>query len=138
MVIFMDTSSLIKRYIQENGSDKIDEYYKEENDIFISPITPIEFHSALRRKLRENTINIDTFYKALSAWSKEESIYEIVLFNRRLVLEAIQLIDYENIKTLDSIQLTSAKLQKLDEFVTSDKQLYSVATKYLSCKVTFI
>ncbi|MGC8771405.1 MAG: type II toxin-antitoxin system VapC family toxin [Brevinematia bacterium] len=138
MVVFIDTSSLIKRYIEEDGSEIIDKYYKNENEIFISPITPIEFISALKRKLREKTIDLENFYRAISEWSKEELSYNIILFNKILVSEAIKLIENEPLKTLDSLQLASAKLQVLDEFVTSDRKLVQVAAKYLPCKITFI
>ncbi|MCX7759527.1 MAG: type II toxin-antitoxin system VapC family toxin, partial [bacterium] len=61
MVIFIDTSSLIKRYVEEDGSTKVDKYYKGKNEIFISPITPIEFKAALKRKLQEKTIDSNTY-----------------------------------------------------------------------------
>ncbi len=138
MVVFIDTSSLIKRYIEEKGSSKVDFYYKNGNEIFISPVTPIEFRSALKRKLKEKTINLESYYKALDGWSKEESNYKIVVFNHILVIEAIQLIEEEFIKTLDSIQLASAKMRNFDEFITSDKQLFNIASKNLKYKVSFI
>jgi len=138
MVVFIDTSSLIKRYIEEKGSSKVDFYYKNGNEIFISPVTPIEFRSALKRKLKEKTINLESYYKALDGWSKEESNYKIVVFNHILVIEAIQLIEEEFIKTLDSIQLASAKMGNFDEFITSDKQLFNIASKNLKYKVSFI
>lgn len=138
MVVFIDTSSLIKRYIEEDGSEIIDKYYKNENEIIISPITPIEFISALQRKLREKTIDLETYHRAISEWSKEELSYNIILFNKILVSEAIKLIENGPLRTLDSLQLASAKLQVLDEFVTSDRKLVQVAAKYFSCKVTFI
>lgn len=138
MVIFIDTSSLIKRYIEEEGSSLIDKYYDEKNDICISPITSIEFYSALARKLRENTISMDTYNKAIVAWKKEEINYNIVFFNRLLVLRAIELIEREVIKTLDSIQLSSAIFSVPDEFVTSDKRLFDLSSKYLTCKLTLI
>ncbi len=56
MVIFIDTSSLIKRYITEIGSDIIDSLFNDENEICISPVTAIEMRSALGRKLRDGSM----------------------------------------------------------------------------------
>lgn len=39
---FLDTSALFKRYMQEKGSDIVDELFKEENLLFISSITLCE------------------------------------------------------------------------------------------------
>jgi hypothetical protein len=35
MVIFFDTSSLLKRYVEEKGSVEVDEYFIHENSIWI-------------------------------------------------------------------------------------------------------
>jgi len=50
MLIFMDTSSLVKRYIDESGTSDVDAYFQSKNSIFISAITPIEVHSTFREK----------------------------------------------------------------------------------------
>ena len=45
MVVFIDTSALAKRYIEEAGSKEVDSCFQEQNDIFLAPITPIEMRS---------------------------------------------------------------------------------------------
>jgi PIN domain nuclease of toxin-antitoxin system len=66
MVVFIDTSSLLKRYIEENGSTKVDTYYSLKNTLFISPVTILEVNSALNRKVNDETINEETYEKAIS------------------------------------------------------------------------
>ncbi len=49
MRYFFDTSALVKRYVQETGSDLVDKAFEEANQIIVSAITRIETLSAFRR-----------------------------------------------------------------------------------------
>ena len=57
MVVFLDTSVLAKRYIEEVGSDVIDEYFSEANEIFLAPITSIEIASVFRRRGEDGSLS---------------------------------------------------------------------------------
>ena len=50
LLIFIDTSSLVKRYIEEDDSSKIDELFIAQNEIAISPITAVEMTSVFNPK----------------------------------------------------------------------------------------
>ncbi len=50
--LFFDTSALIKRYIQEAGSDLVDELMDSAMEIYVSAISRIESNSAINRLLR--------------------------------------------------------------------------------------
>ncbi len=80
MLVFIDTSSLIKRYIQEDGSDKIDNYFVDGNEILLSPITTIEIASTFNRKLRDRTISLDTMDKAKQLFNIDYNSYNIIAF----------------------------------------------------------
>jgi uncharacterized protein len=127
MVIFIDTSSLIKRYVQEEGSGDVDAYFRDENDICIAPTTAIELRAALSIKLREKSISADSHEKAIGSWEFEERSFDTVAFDESLVLTALDMIDRYPVKTLDSIQLAAAMVSAPDAFITSDKQLYQIA-----------
>ncbi|MBK7058742.1 MAG: type II toxin-antitoxin system VapC family toxin [Leptospiraceae bacterium] len=49
MKSFFDTSSLVKKYIDESGSDTVTELFQNSDEVVLSPITRIEFQSALQR-----------------------------------------------------------------------------------------
>jgi len=49
MILFFDTSALIKRYISETGSNKVDELFEISENIIVSPVTKIEVYSSLKR-----------------------------------------------------------------------------------------
>ena len=54
MKIFLDTSSLIKLYHFESGTDYLDQIFEEYiiSEIFLSDIAKVEFNSAIWKKVR--------------------------------------------------------------------------------------
>lgn len=138
MVIFIDSSSLIKRYVAENGSDLVDKYFTDENDICISPVTTIEIHSALGRKLRDGDIAYETHQKAIQLWDDDFPHIIKIPFSESLIKLVKELIDRNGIKTLDAIQTGSAVLSLSSELVTSDRQMFKVFQSFSDRKSTFI
>ncbi len=138
MLIFMDTSALVKRYIEEQGSFEVDAYYSSANEIAIAPITPIEFHSALSRKREDKSIEESTYDEAIISWRAEKQYYNSLPLNDPTRECAIAILKRNRLRTLDSIQLASAILISSDEFVVADKQLFKVARELLEKEVTLI
>ncbi len=131
MKAFIDTSSLIKRYVQESGSDAFEKFLETISEILIAPTTWLEIHSVLERRLREKTMSkADAELIELNAYADLQYM-GIIKWNEELEKTAAALIRKYQLKVMDSIQLASGKLSKSDLFVTSDKQLYAHARKEL-------
>jgi predicted nucleic acid-binding protein len=126
MVVFIDTSSLIKRYVEEQGSDEVDRYFSENTDIYISPVTPVEMYAALKRKLRDESISSETYRNALKLWQDDFNNYSVVLFNDELIAKALDIVNTHDVKTLDALQIGAALLSRAEESVTSDRQMHRV------------
>lgn len=138
MVIFLDTSSLVKRYISEEGSLRVDNYFIEKNDICIFPVTEIEIRAALNRKLRDGDISYDTMNKAVQFWAIDLNNINIIEFTESLVINSIRMIETHGIKTLDAIQISSALISGAAELVTSDRQMFKIFQSFNDIKSTFI
>jgi len=61
MRIFCDSSSFVKKFIQETGSDEADEYCLKATSIGLSIICLPEMLSALNRKIRENNLTKENY-----------------------------------------------------------------------------
>jgi uncharacterized protein len=138
MKLFADTSALVKRYIEESGSDRVDELFFYADGIIISPVTRIELNSAFSRRLLDKSIDKKSSDMALSEFNKELEFFKVIAFNNHVEDEAVTLIKKHGMKTLDAIQLSSVKLSDADSFITSDKRLYDIAIKELSGECVFI
>ena len=129
MRAFIDTSSLFKKYIEENGSKKLEELLGSVSEIIIAPITILEVNSILERRLKEKSIN------SLDAkWIEKEFLLDydyfgIIEFNDDLVRECIRVVRRYQLKVLDGIQLSSAIFSRPQLFIVSDLRLFEAAKK---------
>lgn len=138
MVVFIDTSSLSKRYVEEDGSELVDSYFVSGNIIWLAPTTPIEIRSVLSRRKREKSLSNEVVDSELVEWLKEEPEFQIEAFSPQLRKEAIEIVESIGIKTLDAIQLGAARLAGAEVFVTSEKALAAAAQASFSGTVVFI
>ena len=131
MNYFFDTSALIKKYIFENGSDKVDELMNQADGIFVSTITEIEAFSTFRRLLIENAIGKNDYEILKDEFKIDYQYYNQVSFDMDVSNNAKILIDKYQLKTLDSIQLGTALLvnSEIDYFVVCDDKLIKSGKK---------
>jgi predicted nucleic acid-binding protein len=110
VIIFFDTSSLVKRYIEEPGSDDVDRQFFTADTVILSHITKTELLSALTRRRNDNSIDEDSYISATGTIEEDILQFEILPFNKNLENQAIEMIQKHGMKTLDAIQLASALL----------------------------
>ncbi|MBI5194349.1 MAG: type II toxin-antitoxin system VapC family toxin [Nitrospirae bacterium] len=132
MKAFLDTSSLIKLYHQEEGSDfVIETLSKDVEEIFLSELALIEFRSALWKKIREKEMEKNTAIEVIKYFQNDCNKFQWILLHSNLVKSASQLLmNYggRGLRTLDSLQLATALTLKEEEciFLTSDKLLQTL------------
>ncbi len=137
MNAFIDTSALFKKYSDEPGRDKFLSLLDEIDVIYVSPVTPVELHSIVFRKVHEKQIlRKDALYIA-KEFERDYIYFGKVNYNENLEWNAIRCIAEHNVRSLDAIQLASGILAETDLFVTSDKFLYKKATEIFT-NVEFI
>jgi predicted nucleic acid-binding protein len=131
MIYFFDTSALIKRYVQEKGSNIVDNLMESADEIFISAITRIESISAARRLLEERSLSKSDFSVFKDNLASDFPFFTVVDFSEYIENKAIELIEKHQIKTLDAIQLACclAVKEDIDHLVTSDVKLERTASE---------
>ncbi|MFH0974891.1 MAG: type II toxin-antitoxin system VapC family toxin [Spirochaetota bacterium] len=125
MNFFFDTSALIKKYIIENGSDKVDKLLNEAENVYISAITEIETFSTFKRLLIEKAIDKEEYEILKNEFETDFQYYSIINFDKSISSNAKSLIEKYQLKSLDSIQLGTALYLKdeIDFFVVCDEKL---------------
>lgn len=119
MKIFLDTSSLIKLYHAESGTDELDNLFESNSiqEIFLSEITKIEFNSAIWKKVRTKDLTIDEATEITDSFTNDYDNYSFVGSDYDLILRAKDLVTkygVQGLRTLDSIQLASVIAIKSD------------------------
>ncbi len=129
MRYYFDTSALVKRYIKESGSEVIDDAIDKAHEILVSALTHIEAISALRRLLSEEKICKADYEKLKSELDKDFKDFTILPILQETLNKAYQIVDSEDLRTLDAIQLATVIIasEKFDKLVAADQRLLSAA-----------
>lgn len=134
---FLDTSSLCKKYIEEDGSDKLTELLDQLSQVIISPVCWLEMHSAIERRLHEKTIMLEQTVRIYTEMKKDFHFFAKVIWDEDMENKSIEFIRHYRLRTLDSVQMAAAFLSQPDIFITSDRKLSDIARKEFK-KVQFI
>ena len=131
MNLFFDTSALIKKYIDEKGSDKVDELFNNAENIYVSNITEIETLSTFKRLQIENEITEEEYLNLKKEIDIDFNSFEILELDYEIINCSKEVIDKYQLKSLDSIQLGSLLVIKeiIDYFIVCDKKLLEAGKK---------
>lgn len=129
MKAFLDTSSLIKLYHQEEGADFVmDALSNDVEEILLSELAVLEFRSALWKKIREKEIEERVAIEVIQCFQKDRGNFQWLLLQSDIVESASHLLmkyGGHGLRTLDSLQLATALTLREDKciFLTFDKLL---------------
>ena len=133
MKIFLDTSSLIKLYHSEIGTDLLDKIFEDFviNEIFLSDIAKVEFSSAIWKKVRTKDLTEKEANDILLSFTDDYGNYTFIEIDSELVQYARDLVakyGLKGLRTLDSFQLSSILKIKSDLTfaVTADDLLKTI------------
>lgn len=131
MRVFVDTSSLFKKYVNEPGSDVFENTLSRATEIAVSPVTWIEMNAAIERRLTGRSLSAEQADWLRAEAKKDFTYFFQVLWNENLENKAVELIRKHALKTMDAVQLASGFLSESELFLTSDQKLYKEAKKVL-------
>jgi hypothetical protein len=129
--IFLDTSSLAKRYIQEPGSEELEGLFRSVVDnVYISTLAIAELSAAIGRKIRNKDIQEEAGAGAMQEFEKDrQSWFTKVPLTEDLAEFAASLAIQHPLKGSDAVHLSSAAASTVDLFVASDTRLLKTAKK---------
>ena len=127
MRAFIDTSSLIKKYQMEPGRDKLLKMLDAIDEIVVSPVTYIELLCSIQRNCEESRLPRHDLLRFKEEVDLDFGYYLKIPLNEDLERAAFDLRQKHPLKSLDLIQLSSAKIAHAKIFITSDKFLHKIA-----------
>ncbi len=110
MILYLDTSALVKRYVEEDKSEEVDNLWEETIEIASSTVVFAESMATFRRKFREGVFSEAEYIQTISEFKNEYHRFIIVPISSELnrIIEEI-LLKYP-LRGFDSIHLASALL----------------------------
>uniref|UniRef100_A0A7C2FXR5 PIN domain-containing protein n=1 Tax=Thermosphaera aggregans TaxID=54254 RepID=A0A7C2FXR5_9CREN len=136
-IAYLDTSAIVKRYIQEVGSDIVASVYSNawqgEAKISFSLWNIGEVLGVLDKYYRRGWLTGEDFKLARREFIGETlrmlklRILRIVPVKPSIVVKSWRLVEKYHVYQADAIQIASSKEVKAEEFYTGDKTLCSIA-----------
>ena len=137
MNVFLDTSAIVKIYVDEAYSEIIRGIYSTpDNTLFVADIAKVEFCSAIKKRLDQIDIEEEQYASIKTYFLNDYVVgFEVIKSEERLFDQALGLIHGYSLKAYDSVQLAAAlQCQNLLQnqeliFVSFDKKLINAAQK---------
>ena len=132
MILYCDTSALIKLLVREPGSDRMHQASSEAEAIGVCRITWAEAMAAMARRQREDPASSTDLEQARQLLNRTWAQFVIVAISQRLVEAAGRYADAFALRGYDSVQLAAAHELNLSTdlpitFASFDRRLNQAA-----------
>lgn len=111
VIYYLDSSALVKRYIEENGSVWVRDSLAPgaDNQVFIAAITQVEITAAIMGRVRNNSV---LYSDAIAVCEKiaddVANEYQIVQLTEAVFANAVTLAMQQPLRGYDAVQLAAA------------------------------
>ena len=112
MILFCDSSALVKLYVQEDGSDAVVAQAAASELIAVCRIAWVEVMSALARRLRESPTDAAIIAAARDRFAVDWPQYVCLEVTQELAELAGDYADTFALRAYDSVQLAAAELAR--------------------------
>ena len=130
MNVFLDSSALAKRYVQEAGSGRLEDILSSASSLGVSVICVSEIVSALCRRRREKKLRAQEYAKAKRALFEDVEDSSVVNVTSQVVARAVQLLERWPLRSSDALHVASAAEWSADLFVSADERQCTAARAY--------
>jgi len=132
MILYLDTSALVKAYVNENSSADVLDLMKKAKVVASHYIAFVEAHSAFSRIKREEKIKVEIYEVIRNSFNKDWENYLRIDSNQPLMQRAADFSEAFALRAYDSVHLAAADFlfkQTRDEvmFFCFDHQLNKAA-----------
>jgi len=108
MIVYLDTSSLVKLYVEEDESFKVDALVKSSEVTATSIVAYAEARAAFARRFREKAFTKDEYNRLKEFFDKDWNRYLILSVTGDMIRLASDLAEKHALRGFDSIHLASA------------------------------
>lgn len=134
MTLYLDTSALVKLFVNEADSPKTRALSDRATLIVTSVLTYLEAHSALARRVREKSLTVDLAQLATDQLDDRWTKYSPIPVTTELIRSAATLVTRYPLRAYDALHLASAfdaqrRLNRSITFAAFDQVLNRAAKR---------
>ncbi len=108
MILYLDTSALVKKYFRERGSDGVIQFWKDAGAIVMSSVGYAETLASLYRKKREGDLDGTTIKHLIDSFHDDWASFVRVEVSEELNKTIGRLVSVHPLRGFDAIHLASA------------------------------
>lgn len=108
MRLYLDTSALLKLYVEEDDSDFVEGAVQATETTATSIITYVETRSAFSRRRRDGSLTLTDYHRVVREFDREWERYFVIPVTDSLVKSAGKLAETHGLRAYDALHLTSA------------------------------
>jgi uncharacterized protein len=130
--LYLDTSALVKLYVEEDGSSIVRSAVEEAETVATSIVAYVEARAAFARRQLERTIPLSDYRLLIRDFEADWRHYLVIEATEPLVRRAAELAEAHRLRAYDAIHLASASVLKENledsvSFASWDSQLQAAA-----------
>ncbi len=129
MRVFLDTSAFAKRYVAEQGSDKVMALCQKADSLVVSVICLPELISTLSRLVREKKLAKADYRKLKGGAMADLADVDICQITPEVMVSAVSLLESHPLRAMDALHVACALAVEPDMFVSADYRQLSAARK---------
>lgn len=129
MKVFLDTSAFAKRYIAEQGSNKVLELCQQADSLVVCVICLPELISTLSRLVRENILTQADYRKLKGDVMADLADVDICQITQGVLASVVTLLESNQLRAMDALHVACALAIEPDVFVSADHRQLAAARK---------
>lgn len=129
MKTYLDSSSFAKRFVEEEGSDRVETACSQASKLGLSVICVPEIVSALNRRKREHTLTAVQYREAKQRLLEDVRDAVIVNLTASVIGSAIHMLETNSVRAMDALHIACALEWGADLFASSDDRQLKAAKK---------
>ncbi len=110
MILYLDTSALVKLYIEESERETVQTAVEQAKGLVVATLSLAESSSMFNRAARDGLISPQEAQAALGALLQDWAVFERIPLEDHIAREAAALAWSKNLRGADAVQLASVAL----------------------------
>jgi predicted nucleic acid-binding protein len=127
--VFLDTSAFAKRYVAEQGSDKVIALSQQADSLVVSVICLPELISTLSRLVREKRLSKADYRKLKGDTMANLADVDVCQITSGIMDSVILLLESHPLRAMDALHVACALAVEPDTFVSADHRQLLAAQK---------
>lgn len=129
MRICIDSSAFAKRFIEEEGSAKIENICARATELGLSVLCVPEIVSALSRRRREGSLTPAQYRQAKQRLIEDVRDADIIQLTPGVIATSIEVLESASLRGMDAMQIACAIEWGAELFGSSDRSQFAAARK---------